>query len=138
MLILLTVWLATFQAADDPEGRVRDFVVAFNARQADRMMTLVTDGVQWISVDGAKLSVETEGKAALRASMERMFSSCATCQSELVWVRRAGSRVTALERASYTGKSGPRSQTSLSVYEFADGRIARVYYFPSEQDPPAR
>ena len=57
----------------------------------------------------------------------------------LLWIRTAGSRVTAHERASWTNRAGAAmSQSGLSVYELKDGRIARVYYFPAERDAPAR
>jgi len=42
-------------------------------------------------------------------------------------------RVAALEKASWQGKSGPNSQSSLSVYEFRNGLIARVYYYLAEK-----
>lgn len=93
--------------------------------------------VQWLSVEGKRVSVEAEGTAALKASMASYFKSCPTCRSSLEWVQSAGSRVTALERASWVGARGPASQTSLSVYEFSDRGIARVYYFPAERDTQA-
>lgn len=122
----------------EQEKRVREFVGAFNARNVDAMLELADENVQWLSVDGAKVSVETEGKAALRESMGRYFRSCPSCKSSLEWIQSAGSRVTALERASWSGKSGAKSQRSLSVYEFLGGKILRVYYFPAEVDaqPP--
>lgn len=45
---------------------MREFVEAFNARDIDVMLALADENVQWLIVDGAKVSVETEGKAALR------------------------------------------------------------------------
>lgn len=118
----------------DQEKRVREFVEAFNARNVDAMLELADERVQWLSVDGASVSVETEGKAALRESMGRYFRSCPSCKSSLEWIQSAGARVTALERASWSGKSGAKSQSSLSVYEFRGGKILRVYYFPAEVD----
>ncbi|MCM3873804.1 MAG: nuclear transport factor 2 family protein [Pyrinomonadaceae bacterium] len=122
----------------EQEKRVREFVGAFNTRNVDAMLEVADENVQWLSVDGAKVSVETEGKAALRESMERYFRSCPSCKSSLEWIQSAGSRVTALERASWSGKSGAKSQRGLSVYEFRGGKILRVYYFPAEVDsqPP--
>jgi len=120
----------------EPEQQVRAFVEAFNARDIDLMIAMADENVQWLIVDGAKISVETEGKAALRESMARYFRSCPSCKSSLEWIQRAGSRVTAMERASWTGKSGAKSQKSLSVYEFRGDKILRVYYFPAEVDTP--
>jgi hypothetical protein len=117
-----------------PEKQVRAFIEAFNARDIDGMLALADENVQWLTVDGAKISVETEGKAALRESMVRYFRGCPSCKSSLEWIQRAGSRVTAMERASWSGKSGPKSQSGLSVYEFRGGKILRVYYFSAEVD----
>ena len=116
------------------EKRVREFVEAFNARKIDVMLELAAENIQWMNIDGAKVSIEVEGKAALRESMVRYFRSCPSCKSSLEWIQRAGSRVTAMERASWSGKSGAKSQRSLSVYEFRGDKILRVYYFSAEVD----
>ena len=119
-------------SGDEPENRVREFVEAFNARKIDLMIEMTAEKIQWMIIDGAKVTIETDGRAALRASMERYFRSCPSCKSSLEWVQTAGSRVTAMERATWSGKEGVKSQRSLSVYEFQDGKILRVYYFPAE------
>ena len=136
MVIVAAIFgLSAVQAsANDQEKQVRAFIEAFNTRNLDKMVEAVDDGIQWLSVDGAKISVETEGKKALRESMEKYFKSCPSCQSSLEWVQVAGSRVTAKEKASWTSKSGPKEQSSLSVYEFQGGKIIRVYYFPAEAE----
>lgn len=123
-----------FDTPSKRERCVRELVAAFNARDLDRMLASMDEKIQWFGVDGAKLGIETDGKAALRKFMVGYFGSCTSCRSKLLWVRSAGSRVTALERASWNGKSGPVSQESLSVYEFGDAGITRVYYFPAERD----
>jgi hypothetical protein len=41
-----------------------------------------------------------------------------------------------MERASWSGKNRAKSQRSLSVYEFRNGKILRVYYFPAEVYTP--
>ena len=121
------------------EQQVRSFVDAFNARNVDGMLALAADDIQWLSVDGAKVSTETQGKEALRASMTKYFQQCPTCRSELLWIKTAGSRITAHERASWTNRAGAAvSQSGLSVYELKGGKIIRVYYFPAERDAPAR
>ncbi len=123
-----------FNSRAEPEKQVRAFVAAFNARDIDAMLTMADENIQWLIVDGAKVSVETEGRLKLGESMRRYFRSCPSCKSSLEWTQRAGSRVTAMERASWSGKSGPKSQSSLSVYEFRGDKILRVYYFPAEVD----
>lgn len=118
----------------DIETEVRKFVAAFNERNIEAMLALVDEKVQWLNVEGAKVTVEAEGKNALRESMKRHFRACPSCKSSLDWVQRSGSRVTATERATWSGESGLKSQRSLSVYEFRYGKILRVYYFPAEPD----
>ena len=118
----------------DIEAEVKQFVAAFNARNIEAMLAVVDEKVQWLSVDGTKVTIEADGKNALRASMERYFRDCPSCKSSLDWVRGSGSRVAATERATWSGKDGFKSQRSLSVYEFRNGKILRVYYFPTEPD----
>ncbi|HEY5883641.1 MAG TPA: nuclear transport factor 2 family protein [Pyrinomonadaceae bacterium] len=136
LCVLLVAWAALTPGnplpEDEHEKRVREFVDAFNTREIDRMLSLVDENIQWLHIDGENITVNTNGKVALRDSMTRYFKSCASCKSSLEGLRTAGNRVTAMERASWTSKQGPKSQSSLSVYEFKDGKIFRVYYFPAE------
>lgn len=115
-----------------PERTVQDFVGAYNKRDVTSMLALATDDIEWMSVSGQGMSIETRGREALRDTTESAFRSCPTCQAMIEQVRRAGSRVTAIEHAVWDTASGSMSRRSLSVYEFRDGLISRVYYFPAE------
>jgi hypothetical protein len=97
------------------------------------MAALVADDVDWLSISGDKVVVEARGKSALIARMEAYFISCPTCQSALSGTISTPDRISTVEIASWQGKSGPRSQRGLSVYEFSEGLIHRVYYFPVEK-----
>jgi ketosteroid isomerase-like protein len=124
-------------AADAPnaiEQSVRDYVSAFNSRQIDVMMNMVSDDIQWLSVMGDKITVETQGKASLRESLTAYFKSTPSANSDLEWVRASASRVVVLERAGWQDKAGPKSQASLAVYEFSGKLISRVYYYPVEKN----
>ncbi|MBL8516948.1 MAG: nuclear transport factor 2 family protein [Betaproteobacteria bacterium] len=112
---------------------MREFIAAFNAKDVDGMLTRVTDDIAWFNVSGKTVSVETEGKDALRKGMESYFKSLPSARAELVWVQSSPNRVAALEKASWEGKSGPRAQVSIAIYEFQDGLIKRVHYMPSEK-----
>ena len=143
MTTVLAMAMAAFlQSAPSPldgEALVLRFVEAFNRRNIDGMLAVAADNIQWLTVDGAKVTLETQGKDALRSSMAKYFQQCPTCKSDLPWLKTAGSRVTAHERASWTNRAGTAvSQSGLSVYEFKDGRIFRVYYFPAERDTSVR
>ena len=114
------------------ETVVRKFEAAFNKHDVAAMTALVADDVQWLSVNGDKLSVETSNKAALSAWLTSYFKNCPSCHSEFEAVMVAGSFVTVHERAVWEGKSGPKTQRSLSVYEVRNGLIRRVWYYPAE------
>ena len=123
-------------AAETPktnEQRVRDYVSAFNKREIDTMLSMVSDDIQWLNVAGDKITVETQGKDKLRESLAAYFKSNPSTKSELEWVRATASRVAALEKAAWQSKSGPKSQASLSIYEFRGVLISRVYYYPVEK-----
>ena len=111
---------------------VERFIAAFNEHDSAAMGALVADDVAWLSIAGEEVVVEVKGKSALVASMNAYFESCPTCQSELSGIISTADRVSAIEIASWQGKSGSKSQRSISVYEFSEGMIQRVYYFPSE------
>lgn len=124
-----------FKVESAQEGRVREFVAAFNAHDSGRMLEMADENIQWVGVDGvaaALASVKTENSKALRETMDGYFKRCPSCKSYLEWIQSAGSRVTTLERAEWTTKSGLKTQKSLAVYEFRAGKIWRVYYFPAE------
>lgn len=116
------------------EAMVRQFVEAFNAHDTKRMLEMVDKNIQWVSVDGANAPIETEGRTALKKSMDSYFNRCTSCKSTLEWLQSSGSNVTTLERAEWVGKNGPKSQKGLAVYEFRGNKILRVYYFPVEVD----
>jgi hypothetical protein len=115
------------------EQRARDYVSAFNKREIATMLGMVTDDVQWLTMAGDKISVETQGKTNLRESLTAYFKSTPSARSELQWTQASASRVAALERVAWQSQTGSRSQASLCVYEFRDGLIARVYYYPVEK-----
>lgn len=115
------------------EAVVRKFEAAFNRHEVAAMASLVTDDAQWLSVDGDKVSVETNGKAALVTWLTGYFKNCPSCRSEFEAVMVAGSFVSVHERATWQSKSGPKTQHGLGVYEVRGGLIRRVWYYPAEQ-----
>jgi hypothetical protein len=121
------------QSTATREKIVHNFVAAFNAHDIDAMSAFVTDDVQWLSVDADKITTETNSKPALRSAMSDYFKGCPTCRSRLTQVIATQNRVSAIEEASWKGKDGPKRQSSLSVYEFSEDLIKRIYYFPAEK-----
>ncbi|MFK8017874.1 MAG: nuclear transport factor 2 family protein [Gammaproteobacteria bacterium] len=111
---------------------VERFVAAFNAHDSAAMAEFVADDIEWLSISGKQMTVEASGKADLIESMNAYFTSCPSCQSKLTKVAATDGRVSAIEIASWTVEHGRNLQSAMSVYEFSDGLIQRVYYFPAE------
>lgn len=119
--------------ARDREMLVRKFVDAFNQQDPEAMMTMMAPNIQWLSVNGDAIASEGNSREAIGKSMRAYFKSCPTCRSTLGAVVGTASRLSAVEVAQWQGKSGPREQRSVSVYEFNGPLISRVYYFPAEK-----
>ena len=137
LFIFVGVFMTLVYAADAPAERsheniVRSYVEAFNAHNVEAMLKMVTDDVQWFTIDGDKIVTETGNKEELRQAMEGYFESCSTCKSNLENVFSTGARVSALEVASFETVQGIQKQQSISVYEFSGNLIKRVYYFSVE------
>lgn len=109
------------------------FIAAFNAQDSGAMANLVTNNIEWLSIASSQMAVDAKGKNNLIESMETYFKSCPTCRSKITEMVSTVSRVSAVEVASWQEKSDLRSQSAISVYEFSDGLISRVYYFPAEK-----
>ena len=132
-LVLFCFVLSVPSVADSNRvEQVEQFVAAFNDHNAERMAQYVTEDVQWLSVNGDKITIETSGKENLVAAMSGYFKSCPSCQSQLEDFTVLGSRVSVVEEASWRRSGELRSQKSLTVYEFSNNLIHRVYYFPAE------
>lgn len=112
---------------------VEDFIAAFNVQDSRAMAAYVAEDFEWLSIEGDKIALESLGRNSLIASMDAYFSSCPSCQSVLLEAISTPGRISAIEVASWQGEAGPRSQRAISVYEFSDGLIQRVYYFPAEK-----
>ncbi len=71
--LLAAVLTVAAAGPDDPtpEQRVRDFVAAFNARDLDALAALADPDVQWLSVDGPRVAIESDGVAALRRAASK-------------------------------------------------------------------
>jgi hypothetical protein len=108
---------------------VRAYVAAFNAHDTERMLGMVTADVQWASISGATVHVETTGKAALKAAMDSYFAKCTSCSARLTDMTDTGTRIAVHELA---GSKTTPERKSLAVYEFDGALIKRVFYFPLE------
>jgi hypothetical protein len=112
---------------------VRHFVDAYNKRDFAAVEAALSADARWYAVDGEKIAVEGDGRAALVAWTRRyLLQTCTTCRSELVSVAAEGNFVTTIERARWVNKSGACvSQAGAAVYQLGGSRIQAVWYFPA-------
>jgi hypothetical protein len=129
---LVAVLAASLACAQSPGDVVERYMAAYNDHDVAAMLELAHAEIQWLSIDGDELRVETEGREALGEAMRSYFESVPSTRSVIEVMMVSGSRVSVRERAEWETSSGTRSQTALSVYEVADGLIRRVWYFPSD------
>ncbi len=118
------------QSASDILNR---FGAAFNAHDADAMVEFVSDSVKWFTVSGDSMTTDVSGKPALDRWLRGYFKQCPSCRSEFLSMQVTGRFISIYEKALWKGKNGDRSQKSLGVYEIVNGKIQRVWYYPSEQ-----
>ena len=115
---------------------VQEFVAAFNAQDVERMLSVAHEDIEWFyvktdGVNGSSIHQETSGKPALREAMNDYFASCPSCRSTVEIGNVHGDYLSAVETAYWTGDGTERSQSSLVVYQFEDGKIRRVWYYPA-------
>jgi hypothetical protein len=120
----------------DSTGIVRQFVDAFNARELDALLALAHPEVEWLSVSGSEIAVETRGREALGESLRGYFASCPSCRSTVEVYQVVGPYVSALEHAEWEKEGARLRQSSLSVYEIVDGLVRRVWYYPAVRATP--
>ena len=119
-------------AADAPNAKlVNTFVDVFSQHDLKGMLALTHAEIDWLTIDGSNVLVETHGQEALAASMGRYFESCPTCKSTVEVSSVNGNFVSAIETAHWLSKGKERAQASLSVYEILDGKVRRVWYYPA-------
>ncbi len=115
---------------------LRAYLDAGNRHEPDAVAALLAPNVKWFSLDADKLSVDGDGREALRKWLTGYYKSLPDVRSEFLSVEQTGAFLAVRERASWTAKDGtPRSQQAHGIYEVRDGLIARAWYFPSARDP---
>lgn len=112
-------------------ARVTAFVTAYNARDAAAMMTMVTEDVRWLSVDGATVYIEATGRPALEAAMLGFFAGDPRPPSRMRIVREDGNYVFGVEEIVRDRAHVNGNQCSVVVYEFEAESISKVWYYPA-------
>lgn len=108
------------------------YSAAWNAKDLPKMAALMHPEIEWLSVEGAKISIETKGKDELLSALEKWFLSPNLPKGSLRDWSINGNFIAVTETASWLDKTNQsQSQSSLTVYELKDKLIRRVYYYPS-------
>ncbi len=135
MLFVLATTMSSTLAQEAPDRSpsriVEQFISAYNAHDIDAMLGFVHPGVQWLSVDGDTVLVQTSGADELADALKGYFKSVPSSRSTVESMMTAGRFVSVWERAHWERNGAPASQSALTVYEIQDDHIVRVWYYPS-------
>lgn len=110
---------------------VHFYISAYNAHNVEEMLTLVTDDIRWMSVDGIRIRLEAAGKEALGNGMADYFASLPSARSEVRDISQLGDFVTVVEAAIWESDGATQSQCAISVYQISEGLISNVWYYPA-------
>ncbi len=119
-----------------PQSVVHAFEKAFNDHRVDDMLALLSPDVVWFSIAGDSMTTEARGRDYISTWLKDYFKSLPSIRSSFDGVISSGSFIATLERPTWTTPDGPRSQQALGIYEVRDGKILRIWYFPSEKTTP--
>jgi hypothetical protein len=104
---------------------------AYNAHDLDALMQFIDPEFVWFTVTADKTTTEVTGVEALRKGLASYFKSLPSSRSDAEVLGENGPWISVRETARWQSASGPRAQSSLSVYEVRNGKIRRVWYYPA-------
>jgi hypothetical protein len=120
-------------APADPLAVAQRFVEGFNRHDPGAMIAQAAPEVQWLSVAGDRITPEASGQTALRDWMAKYLSVYPTMRKTIEQSIVHAPFVSVLERDRWKGKDGSeRTQDELVVYQVEDGKIQRVWRYPSQ------
>ncbi len=111
---------------------VNGLMRAFNDHDPDKMRTFWHEDVTWIEITGNGASVVTESAEQLHSELVVYFEAYPEVSSSLESVSLNGDYLTAIERPVWFEDGVKKSQTSIVVYEFDDGKVKRFWYYPPQ------
>jgi hypothetical protein len=116
-------------------GALRADLDAYNRHAPDAVATFLAPNVKWLSLDAGKLSVDGDGREALRTWLAGHCKSQPDVRSDFLSIEQTGALLSVRERASWTAPDGTRrSQQAHAIYEIRDGLIVCAWYFPAVSD----
>jgi ketosteroid isomerase-like protein len=140
---LLGVLLAALAAcspkppAHSPEAQaLRSYFAAFNRHDPAAAAALLAPNVKWMTVDTDKLTVEGQGREAVRDWLTGYFQAQPDVRSEFLSLEQTGILLAVRGRVSWTTAGTPRVEESHAVYEIRNGLITNVWFFPAVRQTP--
>ena len=132
-LVICAVSSVSAACADSSSNVLIDsYFSAYNAHDVDEMLTLVTDDIRWMYVDGDQVYVEAAGKDSLGVAMVAHFARSPTTRSEVRELSRLGNFVAVTEAAMRESDGAVHSQCAISVYQISEGLISNVWYYAAQ------
>ena len=114
---------------------VSTYADAYNAGDIVAMSKLMHDEIEWINIEGSEQTIITANKNALIGELAVYFEDDPKSVSTLSDWSANGNFVSVKESVASPAKEGEtRVQASHSIYEFEDGLIRRVWYFPAQKN----
>jgi ketosteroid isomerase-like protein len=113
------------------------YLAAFNRHDAAAVAALLAPRVKWMTVDTDKLTVEGEGRDAVRTWLESYFKAQPDVRTEFLSLEQTGILLAVRERVTWTMGGKSRRQQSHAVYEIRDGLVRNVWYFPAVREDAA-
>ncbi|MEM8771044.1 MAG: nuclear transport factor 2 family protein [Pseudomonadota bacterium] len=111
---------------------VKGLMEAFNAHDPDAMRAYWHDDVEWIEISGDSASTVTASADQLRNELVVYFENFPTVSSGLKDIAVNGNFLTAVETPVWEEDGERKSQSSIVVYEFLDGKVKRFWYYPPQ------
>lgn len=131
-LLIVVFSLHANQEMSQQTKIISAYSAAWNAKNLDEMAALMHPEIEWLSVVGSAVKVETKGKEQLVDSLKAWFESPSLPTGSLRDWSINGNFVAVTETASWLDDAKQtQSQSSLTVYELEDNVIRRVFYYPS-------
>ncbi len=120
----------------DPSGpqveAVKGLMAAFNKHDAAAMRRYWHDDVAWLEINGTQSSVVTDSAEQLYQELVVYFENYPEVSSSLESISVNGDYLTAIERPVWVEGGEEKSQSSIVVYEFDDGKVKRFWYYPPQ------
>ena len=103
---------------------------AFNRKDADALGELLAEDYAWYTVGADGPRRASEGRTATVERMRGFFAAMPYASSRIDGVLEVGNYIVAVEKDRFEVDGRSEERTTLGVYEYRDGRLARAFAFP--------